>query len=108
MDISKKRGFPFYPRWVEYPDGVKRLVQDHTRHGEAIGKKVLEDATIVEPPSLQEVIDAGYAPDVAEKIVAQEKAKFDKGYKPYGDLEPPVAGEPAAEVVPQEPSKTWD
>lgn len=88
-DITKKRGWPFYPRFVKFPDGESRVVKDHHAHGKAIGRKVLEDATVVEPPTLETVIAAGYPGAVAAKIVAQEQEKFEKGYKPYGDNEPP-------------------
>ena|ERR1700722_5193111 len=40
------------------------------------------------PPTLQEVMAAGYAKEVAEKIVDEEAGKARRGEKPYGDKEP--------------------
>jgi hypothetical protein len=36
------------------------------------------------PPSFEEVIRAGYTPSAAERIVAEEQLKYDRGEKPYG------------------------
>lgn len=99
--IEKKRGFPFYPRHIKTSDGYSVVVKDHIEHGKRIGRKVLPDATVLEPPTLETVIKAGYPGHVAEKMVADEREKFEKGYKPYGDIEPPAPVDPSL-VAPQE------
>lgn len=98
-DITKRYGYPWYPRHVKDSEGRVIEAKDHIQHGRIIGKKVREDATIVEPPTLETVMAAGYPGHVAEKIVAQEQEKAAKGYKPYGDIEPPVS---VQDVAPQQ------
>jgi hypothetical protein len=51
------------------------------------------------PPTLETVIAAGYKPDVAAKIVAEEQFKFNAGHPPYGTT-PVVAVPPDAPPPP--------
>lgn len=81
-----------YPKWITSKDGNRMIVPNHIHHGIMIGKEVLEDGTVVErptPPSLETVLATGYQEPRASQIVAEEQEKFEKGYKPYGDIEPP-------------------
>lgn len=39
------------------------------------------------PPTLEEVMKAGYGEEAAQQIVAKEQAAFDAGQKPYGEAE---------------------
>lgn len=89
QDITKEYGYPWYPRHVVDLEGRSIVVNNQHEHGRRIGKKVLYNATIVQAPTLEVVIAAGYSPEDAQKIVSQEKEKEAKGYKPYGDIEPP-------------------
>ena len=43
---------------------------------------------VVAPPDLETVIAAGYSPEAAAVIVAEEAAKAERGEKPYGPNDP--------------------
>lgn len=95
-----------YPRML-YPaqtlDGSKRIVQDAIEEERYTGVKMNADGTVAEdtsvkPPTLEVVMAAGYARERAERIVAQEQAKFEAGYAPYGTNEPPPPPPPVQAV----------
>jgi hypothetical protein len=96
-------GFKAYPRWVTALDGSRIIVQN--AHGETVatGRLMNEDGTEADqgdkpkPPTLEEVIKAGYKEDAARKIVADEQLKFSKGLPPYGEVPEPLP--PAATSV---------
>lgn len=60
------------------------------------------------PPSLAEVIAAGYSEEAANRIVAEEQQKFDAGLPPYGPEAPETPAETAAapEIVAETPAPT--
>lgn len=81
-----------YPKWVNAPHG-RMIVQNAEHHAQVTGGKVLPDGTVAEPPkppTLEEVLKAGYEEPRASQIVAEEQEKFEKGHRPYGDIEPPI------------------
>ncbi len=82
-----------YPRWVLGTDGTRKIVQNHEHEERETGVKMNVDGTVFvepgpHPPTLETVMAAGYAKEVAEKIVDEEAAKARRGEKPYGDKEP--------------------
>ena len=87
-----------YPRWVTGLDGVRKIVQNHEHEERETGIRMCPDGTPwidpelenLRPPTLQEVIAAGYKHEVAEKIVDEENYKFKAGYPPYGTNQPPA------------------
>lgn len=40
----------FYPRWIQMPDGNKRVVQNNIEHGNVLGKKFDERAEEIDGP----------------------------------------------------------
>ena len=98
-----------YPRWIQPADGTpRRIVQNSEEEEAATGVKMNPDGTVAEsndpppdarpaPPTLETVIAAGYSPEVAASIVAEEQAKAAAGYPPYGTNKPTL---PAAEIQP--------
>lgn len=50
-----------------------------------MARKKLDDRPA--PPTVQEVIDAGYVVQIANVIVGREQAKALEGFEPYGDRE---------------------
>ena len=82
-----------YPRHITRPDGATLIVYDHKQHSAHMGTPFGPDGKPVdpnapkfpEPPTLEEVMAAGYPESVAIKIVELEQAKADYGIVPYGD-----------------------
>lgn len=65
------------------------------------GQRTIE---VVEPPSIEEVIAAGYTPEAAAAIVAEEQAKAGRGERPYGPNDPTSPwGTPTKTAVPDPP-----
>lgn len=91
-----------YPKWITCPDGSRMIVNGPEHHTQMIGKPVDENGNLIEekqdgfPPTLETVIAAGYAPEVAEKMVMEEQYKYDNGYPPYGTNQPPAHSSDAA------------
>lgn len=88
-----------YPGWrVPKDGGPAVLVHNHEQEERVTGQKMNPDGTPVDypvldkpkPPTLEEVLAAGYSKEVAEKIVDEEAWKARNGYKPYGGLDMPV------------------
>lgn len=102
----------FYPTWITLPGGQRLVVPDCQTHSAMMGEEYGEDAEPVskkpQPPTLETVIAAGYRPEVAEKIVAEEQRKFAAGIKPYGDLEPEPMIPSGPGVVVQVPAEEED
>lgn len=99
-----------YPRWITLPDGSKTIVHNHQHHSALSGIEHDENAQPVQkhepesvekhqPPSLEQVLAAGYNQEGAEKIVAQERIRFEQGLYPYG--ESTKAPEPTPQPEPQ-------
>lgn len=108
--------FKAYPKHGKDPLGNKCIFQSAAHESAVTGIPMNEDGTPVDsddpppgdarPPTLIEVMKAGYAPDVAALMVAEEERKHLAGEKPYGDKEvtfppdpEPVAPVPVVEVV---------
>jgi len=93
----------YYPKWIDSPHG-RMIVHSPLQHSQMIGKEVDAQGNVIEepkPPTLDEVLAAGYKEPAASQIVAEEQEKFEKGYKPYGNVEPPP---PPVEPPPAEPA----
>ncbi len=88
----------FYPRSITRPDGANVVVNDHLQHSAHMGEPFGPDAQPLkkrpQPPSLEEVLGAGYSIAAAERIVKEERLKADQGIAPYGDR-------PREEFVPE-------
>lgn len=72
-----------YPRWITLPSGDKAIVQNHIHHSALAGIEYDADAQPVQkrlPPTIEEVLAAGYTQEGAERIVAAEQLKADQGY----------------------------
>lgn len=103
---SKPHGYVYhpYPRWVSPAIGGERvLVHNHTHEESVTLIPMNPDGSVAEdprpkPPTLEEVLAAGYEQKAAELIVAEEEEKAAKGIKPYGDIEPT----PPVYVAPQQ------
>lgn len=109
----ERPGFKPYPKWLhehETPDGIKRIVNSREEHEAILCRPVNEDGTVVvdddppedhsKPPSIELILSRGYSQNVAELIHAQEQAKFEKGYPPYGDnVEPPAPAVPPPDAA---------
>ncbi len=86
-----------YPKMITCSDGGRRVVQDCLEHEKFTGTKWNEDGTPFEnedpsgPPSLAQVLKAGYEPLAAANIVKHEAMRHARGYPPYGtNVEPKV------------------
>lgn len=87
----------YYPRHITRPDGALILVHDHHQHSAHMGQKFGPDAEPAKmPPSLQEILAAGYSQEASESIFRTEQAKAEQGIEPYGD-------KPQSEFVPPTP-----
>ncbi len=61
--------------------------------------------TVVEPPTIEDVIAAGYTPEEAAVIVRQEQDKAGRGERPYGPNDPTSPwGTPSREIIPDAPA----
>lgn len=61
--------------------------------------------TVVEPPDLATVLAAGYSPEAAAAIVAEEQGKAERGERPYGPNDPTGRwGTPSKEIIPDLPA----
>jgi hypothetical protein len=88
-------GFQPYPRVVESSTGHLVTVRDHKHEEQITGMPMNEDGSFADPapvpPTLQEVLAAGYLGEAAQRIVDEEREKFEKGYAPYGNNTPVVS-----------------
>lgn len=100
-----------YPRWLhphQTLDKSKRLVQSASEEQTFTGVKMNPDGTpFVEegpkPPTMEEITAAGYKGDAAQRIIDEEKFKFENQCKPYGPNEPPEFQYPVAVPVVEPP-----
>lgn len=101
MTHSKPKGYVYYPypKAVTLQDGRVVTVTDCVQHSNVTGKPYGEDGQpIVEepaveetrPPTMEEILQAGYHQEVADKIFEEENRAHAAGEKPYGDKERPV------------------
>ncbi len=120
--MLNKRGVVPYPRWIRPRDGSPSVIVNSSAEETAITGELLDEAgdpvdlhedhpdtlppdAKAIPPTLETVIKAGYAPDVAAQIVEREQFRFNAGYPPYGTT-PEVAVPPdAAPVTPEQIAK---
>ncbi len=80
-----------YPRWVTPPDGSPRkIVQSAAEETAITGVLMGEDGKPVDlkgnlkPPTIDEVLAAGYPLEAAAKIVEREQHMYEAGESPYG------------------------
>jgi hypothetical protein len=89
-----------WPRWITTPAGNTMIVPNHQTMSAFMGEEYDENAELVvkrpEPPTLAEVLAAGYGENVAMRIVAREHAKQQQGVEPYGQ-------KPLSEFIEPEP-----
>ena len=97
LNCPRCHGTWFVPR--------RMIVRDHKHHSAIVGYEVDEKGEKVrpKPPTVEEVMKAGYPQEVAEKIAQKEAYNALQGYEPYGDkpVPKPAAPEPVA-AVPKE------
>jgi hypothetical protein len=102
----------FYPRWITDREGIRRIVDTPALHANYMLCEFNEEAQPLypPPPTLREVLEQGYAPEVALELVREEERKARNNEWPYyvgAPATPPLPGvpsvEPAADLVNPDP-----
>ncbi len=97
----------YYPRHVLCPDGAIRIVPNREQHEAHVGYAVNEDGTpksiYATPPTMEEILNAGYSQKAAESIFVREQAAAAAGLKAYGPNEEKAVDQTPANPVPPAP-----